>query len=240
MTLFSELVKHYLPMKIREISELSVAADRSYMSIIRNKGLARAKRDLIPMLLSQLTVLLTAEEDEEIESIKDDSDTFKSIHDLIQSCRAMAKDKSSAEGYDEGTFGPAMQELIKLTQNIFEKLITLRLINVPFNHDPLNIFRFFIARYFVQKMIDTNDEGLLDRLVKNPKFTDLHKLSEAKMTLVLTTLQECTQALDCIDAHHPLYLEAKQKCVLTHIKQLRWDNRQLCNRYATIPLLGAG
>ncbi|KTD20886.1 coiled-coil protein [Legionella lansingensis] len=232
MTIFLDIVKPYLKEKIKRIRDHSVAADRcmtntllSWVSLGRDEELSKAKRDLADQLLVKLESAQDKESDEK---------TFEHLMELLNDCKGAAAKKSKEKKYnDEGHFGPAMGNVIQQLEKVYRKFNESNLLDFPNDDEPLNLFRYFAALYYAQKIDDGYKISGLGKIAQNPKLTSFSELSEQKEQLIMKTLEECERDLGTLDSQHEDYPTTKKSRVWDWLDKLERANKELCEKHGS-------
>lgn len=231
MTIFLEIAKQFLITEITTVRDNSVAADSSlgnsalsFFGLGRDETLSKAKRGLADELLTTIRNMADKESDEA---------TLQELVAQITKCKKTAASKSDAKGYDEGTFGPAMKEAISLVEEIFDKLKEVKLTNVASDKDPLNLFRYYAASYFAQKIDDARKLGALGSIAQHPKLSSFRKLTAEKEMLVIEMLQACEKDLETLNKELEGYPATRKSRVLEWLEKLQRANVALCKSYGS-------
>ncbi|OCH98986.1 hypothetical protein A8135_09540 [Legionella jamestowniensis] len=231
MTIFLDVIKPILKEAITTIRDKSVSADKSttntllsWISLGRDEDLSKSKRNLADDLLIKL---------HELENKENDAATFQALKNLLTECKKEAAKKSKEKNYDEGKFGPRMQKVILLLDDLYEKLNKAKITDIPHDNEPLNRFRFYAARYYSQKIYDAYNLSFFARFIQNPKLTYFVKLAEEKETLIVTMLQGCEKDLGTLDVEHEEYENTKKSRVLEWLSKLERANEELCSKYGS-------
>ncbi|WED42785.1 hypothetical protein [Legionella cardiaca] len=231
MTVFLDIVKPYIVEMIKDIRDKSVSADNStsntilgWMSLGRDDELSKAKRDLADKLLIALDKF--ANEDS-------DKLTYENLRALLIKCKSDAAQKAKEKNYDEGKFGPRMKRTIDLLDNLFAKFTEVKLLDIPHDDEPLNVFRYYAASYYAQKIHDGHRISGVSKLAQNPKLTTFSALSDSKEKLIIKTLNECESDLTTLDEKHVDIKENKKKRVLEWLDKLERANYELCTMHGS-------
>ncbi|ASQ47372.1 hypothetical protein [Legionella clemsonensis] len=231
MTIFLDITKPILKEAITAIRDKSVSADKStantllnWISLGRDGELSKSKRDLADELLIKL---------HDLQHKEDDAATFEALKNLLLECKKEAAKKSREKNYGEGKFGPRMQKVILLLENLYEKLKEAKITDTPHDNEPLNCFRFYAARYYAQKIHDSHNISAFGRFLQNPKLTYFVKLAEEKEALIVTILQACEKDLGTLDVEHDEYETTKKSRVLEWLSKLERANVDLCEKYGS-------
>ncbi|KTC86941.1 hypothetical protein [Legionella brunensis] len=231
MTIFLDIAKPYMIEMIKEIRDKSVSADKSttnallgWISLGRDEELSKAKRDLADRLLIDL---------DSLKDQKDDAATYESLKKLVNDCKVAAAKKSKEKNYDEGKFGPRMLRALQLLDNLFNKIKEAKLLDISHDEEPLNLFRYYAACYYAQKINDAHRISGISKLAQNPKLTTFSQLSESKEQAIIKTLAECELDLGTLDTQHVDYEETKKKRVLEWLDKLERANKKLCEEHGS-------
>lgn len=230
MTIFLHIVKIFLKERIKKTRDHSVAADRTFQNITlgfiglgRNPALAKSKRDLADELLVTLEGTQGRENDEE---------NVKLLRILLTKCKDEAAEKSREKKYDEGSFGPAMDNILLFLEKIHSKFEKYNLLNIPHDEEPLNIFRYYAGMYYTKKIDDELNVSTIGSLARNPKLTCFFELTQEKENLILITLEACEKDLDTLDQKHEHYQLTKKARVCESLDRLERHNKELCKKYS--------
>lgn len=229
MTIFLEIIKKFLDKEITKVRDASVEADASIGNTVvsvfgygRDTVLSEIKRKLAVDLLFDFRNMKNKDNDLE---------SCEHLKKLIANCKKDAKKASEDKSYDEGTFGPAMQVAIQLTQDIHDKLAVVHLLNIPHDDDPFNGFRYQMAHYFSKKIDDSRSPSILN----NPKISSSNQVTKEKEQLVLEVLAGCEKDLKTLDIEHEDYVITRKKRVLEWIERLSRKNKAVCEDHTSTP-----
>ncbi len=234
MTIFLEVAKVILKTEIDALKQKSSTDDKTlanrFFTVLgagRDRTLSSNKRQLLDALLDQITSIKPSE---------GDSQTSLQLKKLITDCRSAGKSLSDKEGYDEGSFGPALGEMFNSIETFYSSMQKTNLLDVPHNDDSFNIFRFFAALYTSKEVIESYNDGFINKLLKHPKISATRELASKKTQAVFAAIDECERDLEVLDSQHSRYAEARKKQVLTSIIKLEKTNAELCANYRTTDL----
>ena len=232
MTIFLEIVKKFLEAEITKVRDSSVEADAGlcnyFASTIgygRDAELSGEKRGLAIKLLIDLA------------NIKDkdkDVTSCEALKVLIDGFKLKAKEASEKKDYNEGTFGPAMLAACTLTDDIYKKLGSVKLLDIQHDDDPFNELRFQMANYFSQKVFDARSVSIINSLKSNPKVSSSNQVAKEKEALIIRSLLECQKDLQTLDIEHVDYAITRRKRVLQWIKTMREENIGVCKEHTSV------
>ena len=176
MTIFLEVAQEVIENIVKTTSAKSAEADTSTGNTIltyvsskffhtgfagRDQELGKEKRTRIELLLPSIL---------EIAPDSDDKATLDQLIALIKACKKdteiATKTRKQGNGMTEG----ALDKLVLILQDIYSKLDSLKLLNIPHDTDPLNSFRYYVALYYGKKIVvNKEDIGVLDHLILTQK-----------------------------------------------------------------------
>lgn len=230
MTIFLDIAKLYLTAAIKKIKDDSTYADNSasnkffnWLNFGRDKELSMVKRSVADKLLIHL---------EQISDDKTDEKTLEQLKKLLSESKDDAAEASHKKNYNEGHFGSAIDNVTLVLEKLFKRIKKANLLNIPHDNEPLNIFRYYIATYYAQKIEDIDKMTMVQKLMQNPKLTSFYELSENKEELVTQTLAACEKDLQTLDAEHRQYKVTKKFRVLEWLDRLGRANDELCKQYS--------
>ena len=157
MTIFLASAKQFLTKIIREAHKESMQETSSLV----NLSILGFRKQQEPLLLSKKYGVLM----EQINLFADcasDIDTLKKLHTLLQASYQGTSFKLNTEDYLDKLFVKRLKEIDYALQYFYKKLEKLELLNIPYNEDPFNIYRFFLARYFAKKVAVAYEHGRFD------------------------------------------------------------------------------
>lgn len=234
MTIFDEIAKQCVGTEIQLILDASLAADQSYANgalsffgFGRNNDLSTAKRQLLAELLKQIHGLSEHE--------SQDQQRLTQFAGLIKICKQATEVKSAGRGYDAGAVGPALEKLNTLLQTIFDKLTAFNLLDITHDANPFNAFRYYVARYFSNRIIRASKHGDLERFLENPQISLTRTLMAEKEACIIRQLAECESRLNDLDQSRPNYKLACVKLVLEEISNLQRENLAVYTRHPLQP-----
>lgn len=238
MTIFLEIVKKFLETEITKVRDSSVEADAGFCNTIvsfagygRDTELSSKKRQYAVDLLVDLR------------NMKDKDKDYTSceyLKTLINGYKEKAKLASDLKNYNEGTFGPAMQAAISLADDILKKLGAVSLLDIQHDDDPFNEFRYQMAHYFAQKVVDARTTSVVSTVMSNPKITSSIQVAKEKEALILRSLVDCEKDLKTLDIEHVDYVTTRKRRVLEKIKAMKEENVGVCKEHTTelsVPVL---
>lgn len=237
MSLFFILAKKALKKQILACSKQSVNKDSSWLNTAatffgagRNTELSSAKQE-------QYVELIVAIQGLE-EGASDDLSLVRMM-EIILTFKKNTKVLSTRMNYDEGSFGDAMDNLIKLFTVMEEKLKTMRLWDMPMSSMPFELFCFQAAAYEVHKILDDLNPTTLKSIVKNPQVSNGAQFTKEKSDLLYNALSKCRRSLPLLDVSNPKYEDGVKEAILAVIKEVCEENERASTRYGinwTLPV----
>ena len=239
MTIFLEIARQCLRAEINTILDASLAADQSYVNGTlsffgygRNTDLSTAKRQLLGELLNQINTPFDVE--------KSDERCIMQLHGLITACRRQIIAKSTEHDYGDGAAEPALQGLHGLLQEIFDKLTALDLLDIPHDTDPFNGFRYYIAYYSANKIIQTYKTSGLGLLLENPQISITRTLALEKENIIVASLNNCKRLLNAVNPMRRNYQQIRSQLKLNEIRELQRANLNIYTLHGVKPGISFG
>jgi hypothetical protein len=257
LTIFLEITNQILRKEFQTIILKSKAADTSicnklltglgaFLTVVtectiklgRDKDLAEKKRKIVENHSKQLA------SNGSIEEQPGDQAILEATHKFLKDCAMDAEKESTQHKHKEINIRKEMDALTILIRRIYEKLLEIDLLDVPYDEDVLNIFRYHMASYLIMKIEDdwrlenTNPlspEAIANKLINSPQLTRNLALRAEKEALVKKALKDAVIELKRLDEQNPDYLEAKATFMLRFLKELMEHNKTLCKQFG-IPI----
>lgn len=236
MTIFLEIAKRILLEKVTAIRDASSAADTSRVNKAltmfgagRDTELSADKRGLITPVLTQIA---------EVTDGENDAATCEQFCHLIASCIGELDTLSRAKSYPRGSSEPALENLIILLRSIFDELNSQKLLNIPNDADPLNVFRHCAASYYAQVIVNQHDPSMVAHLAAHPSISGKVAFTDVQKARVIKALHDCTEDLDVFDKKHARYEDARRRHTMLCMEQLLRDNQHLAYTHTPFSLLG--
>lgn len=232
MTVFLEVAKTVIRDTIETIIRESKAANKSFLSRLRDTQLSEAKCARLESILEPLKTIRDGENDEA---------TLIELQTLIAGCIEDVKAESSASSHKEGTTEVQLRGLLTALPSICLKLESLPLINTPYDTDALSHFRYFMALYYAKKIVRENapsfkpDQWLDSGRSFGPEQDQLVQKALTQCTHYIETLDgiaaECPRKISAINETDFSFRDIRIMQVHYHIHSLRAAHAALKARY---------
>ena len=234
MTIYLEIVRKFLIDSVTDIRDTAIAADRGVLNYLaslvyleRNPVVSKGKQNLCDELLNKL---------KDFKDASNDRETLQMLKTLLEKYKAAAALKSGRAGYDEGAFGPGMLKAKWLIKALYEHLDSVGMLNIPYDNDSLNIYRFHMAQYFSKKLLKAAHEPtFIERLLANPKIALPFCVTDEKKKLILDNLTACENKLMKEYAEVGDYPAGRRDWVLVFIEKLSRKNKGVCEDHSISP-----
>ena len=246
MTVFREVARKVINDIVHATSEASSLADTStttkffnLVGLPRDLALSKIKRDLIVSLLPEVDTLVNEK------GSSNDSAMCARLQILITKCKTDAATAATVSRQNSGSTELALDSLIILLQSIFDKLAELKLLDIPHDDDSLNIWRYYVALYYAQKIAANRDPSLWGHIVAYPNLASKIELTEKQDALLIESFKTCTNDISIIDKFAPKkddldyakYQEMRRSHVYLSVYKLQQENKEICDAYTPTALL---
>lgn len=232
MTIFVEISKLFLNKTIRTAINDSLEADSSILStalklitLPRDVDLGRAKR----ILLSDL--------ERDLKSFKPEGSDEYSLHEFqkfLRGYKTRLATLAQERQLDEGKTGNTLSKAADLVQSIFFEMEKLDLLDIPRDKELLSVFRYYIVKYFSEKLYREHNLNIVQNLTEHPAVSTVRKRAQERRELIVQGLAQCAEDLDVLDKAHPKYNNAIKRMVTLNIDALLRNEQTLHDKYTTV------
>ncbi len=234
MTLFLEITRELLIKNLEIVKARIERDDASSLSMLRDRSLSEYKKRLASHLLEFVY---------QLKELDNDLSLKNSMIRKILDIQTQAQLEAAKHGYDTGKFGDEMLNLIRLIENIFQKFLEVKLLDLMKTPSPLSVFCYQAGSYLAYKAEQTLNQGYLGALSSHPKISSLWELALKKEKILADKIQECKEALEVFNPEHPRFHEHYRARVLDYVEEVIRENQRVCEEHGTripLPLVSIG
>lgn len=227
MTIFLELAKIAITSRILMYRDGSIKREDKPLNRVGgwfglgyNSQLSEAKRNLADKLIADIRGL---------NNLATDKDTLDQLSEMLLNGKDDGKKASrKAHKKSEGTFGPLLERIDSSVRNLYRRLRTIEMLDIPKDNDPFKIFQFYMACYLSEKIAEEyQSRGLLKEFMDLPQITNSADLADYKNELVLLGLKKCQEIVPTMVNSARLFSQ-RREAVLTVIENMRAKNKEAC------------
>ena len=236
MTIFLEIAKHFLDPEIMKIHDASVVEDNGYVNTFlsffnagRNLELSGKKQQLLNTLKQAV---------QSLNDLGNDQETCAQLKTLITTCLDdTSYSRKQIKNHPEGNTDAKIEGLHALVDAIYKKLSELAVLDIKHDKDPINSFRYYMALYCAQKIINDRNANYIEHLSYNPNVSRARLLAAKKEELVIGNkeeshetpgkIQACINEVGCIKNDLANMDMKTNLIVIEFMRQFQLENLQL-------------